>query len=109
MLTDKQRELYPDVFHPLIRSHPADGRKALWVSTGTVKGIVGMPADEGLALIDEMVAFATQERFVYPHKWQVGDILVWDNRCTLHRGTRFDFEKHIRHVHRTWVQGEVPH
>jgi len=52
--------------------------------------------------------FATQDQFVYRHKWQVGDILVWDNRCTLHRGTPFDKGKYIRLVHRTWVRGEEP-
>lgn len=98
----------PDVMHPMIRRHPADGRKALWVSTGTVRGIVGMPKEEGLALIEELVAYATQEKYVYRHKWQTGDVLVWDNRCTLHTGTDFERDKYIRHVHRTWVKGDKP-
>ena len=107
-LTPEQEAALPDVFHPVVRRHPADGRKALWVSTGTVKGIVGMPNPDGLDLIEGLVAFATQDRFVYRHKWQVGDVLVWDNRCTLHTGTPFDTGKYIRHVHRTWVKGDVP-
>jgi taurine dioxygenase len=97
-----------DVMHPMIRTHPADGRKALWVSSGTVRGVVGMPNPEGLELVDEMVAFATQPQFVHAHKWRVGDLLIWDNRCTLHRGTPFDRENHVRHVHRTWVKGDRP-
>jgi taurine dioxygenase len=97
-----------DVIHPMIRTHPADGRKALWVSTGTVKGVVGMPNPEGLQLIEKLVAFATEPRFVHTHKWRAGDVLVWDNRCTLHRGTAFDLERHVRHVHRTWVKGDRP-
>ncbi len=107
-LTPEQKAALPDVFHPLVRTHPADGRKALWVSTGTVKGIVGMPNPEGLELIEELVEFATQEQFIYRHKWQVGDLLVWDNRVTLHTGTDFDTSKYVRHVHRTWVKGERP-
>ncbi len=107
-LTDELRANYPDVFHPLVRRHPTDGRKALWVSTGTVRGVVGMPNPEGVDLINELVAFATQEQFIYRHKWQVGDVLIWDNRCTLHRGTPFDTVNHIRHVHRTWVRGDAP-
>ncbi|MCW5770718.1 MAG: TauD/TfdA family dioxygenase [Rhodospirillaceae bacterium] len=107
-MTPAQKAALPDVFHPLVRRHPADGRKALWVSTGTVKGIVGIPNPEGLDLIDELVEFATQERFVYRHKWKAGDLLVWDNRCTLHTGTEFDTKKYVRHVHRTWVKGERP-
>jgi taurine dioxygenase len=101
-------EAIPDVVHPMIRRHPADGRKALWVSTGTTKGIVDMPNPEGLDLINSLVDFAVQERFVHAHKWRAGDILIWDNRCTLHRGTKFDLDKHVRVVHRTWVKGDRP-
>jgi taurine dioxygenase len=101
-------ERAPDVIHPLVRTHPADGRKALWVSTGTTRGIIGMDNPEGLDLLQELVDFATQERFVYRHKWEVGDLLIWDNRCTLHTGTRFDVTKYQRHVHRTWVKGDRP-
>ncbi len=99
----------PDVFHPLIRVHPVDGRRALWVSTGTVKEIVGMANPQGLDLIDELVEFMTQEQFTYRHKWQVGDLLVWDNRCTLHTGTLFDDAKYIRTMHRMWAKGDKPY
>lgn len=98
----------PDVFHPLIRTHPADGRKALWVSTGTVKGIVGMDEAEALALIDELVEFVTQDQFVFRHRWRPGDILTWDNRCTLHTGSLFDDKKYTRLTHRMWVKGDKP-
>lgn len=108
-LSDELKAKNPDVFHPLIRTHPADGRKALWVSTGTVKGIVGMDTDEALGLIDELVDFVTQERFVYRHKWRVGDLLVWDNRCTLHTGTLYDDTKYTRLMHRLWAKGDTPY
>ena len=98
----------PDVTHPMIRVHPTDGRKALWVSTGTTRGIVGIENPRGLDLLDELVTFATQERFLFRHKWSVGDVLIWDNRCTLHSGTPFDQSKYVRHVHRTWVKGDRP-
>ena len=101
-------DFLPDVVHPLVRTHPADGRKALWPSTGVTRGIVGMPNPQGLDLLKELVEFATQDRFVYRHKWRVGDVLIWDNRCTLHTGTRFDATKYQRHVHRTWIKGERP-
>lgn len=107
-LTEQQKAENPDVLHPLIRTHPANGRKALWPSTGTVKGIVGMPEDEALQLIEELVDYGTQDRFVYRHKWQVGDVLVWDNRCTLHTGSLFDDKKYIREMHRLWVRGDKP-
>jgi taurine dioxygenase len=104
----EDEDAIPDVVHPLVRRHPADGRKALWVSTGTTRGIVGMDNPAGLDLLDELVAFATQDRFVYRHKWRIGDLLIWDNRCTLHTGTRFDVTRYERLVHRTWVKGERP-
>lgn len=108
-LSEEEKREFPDVFHPLIRRHPADGRKTIWgLSSTTPNGIVGMPNPEGKDLIRQLLEFTTQERFVYRHKWRVGDVLLWDNRCTLHRGTPFDKERFIRHVHRTWVRGEVP-
>ncbi len=105
----EQLEALPDVIHPLIRRHIHDGRKSLSLSsTLVIRGIVGMSEADALNLIDELIEFATREEFVYRHRWRVGDILVWDNRCTLHRGTPFDMENEVRHVHRTWVRGEVP-
>ena len=98
----------PDVLHPLIRVHPADGRKALWVSTGTVKNIVGMSEKDSLSLVDELVEFCTQERFVHRHRWQVGDVLMWDNRCTLHTGTLYDDKRYNREMYRLWVKGDRP-
>jgi taurine dioxygenase len=99
----------PDVVHPLIRTHPADGRKALWPSTGTVTEVIGKPGPEGLALIDELVEFMTSEPFVYSHKWAKGDLLMWDNRCTLHTGTLYDDTKYYRTMHRLWVKGDKPY
>lgn len=107
-LSPEQQTAMPDVVHPMVRTHPADGRKALWVSTGTTLGVIGMENPDGLNLIHEMVAHATSEKFVFAHKWRKGDVLVWDNRCTLHRGTPFDVSKYTRLVHRSWVKGDRP-
>jgi len=108
-LSDELKAANPDVYHPLIRTHPADGRKALWPSTGTVIEVMDMPKEEGLDLVQDLVDFATQDRFVYRHKWQVGDVLMWDNRCTLHTGTLFDDTKYVREMHRLWVRGDKPY
>ncbi|MEO0410493.1 MAG: TauD/TfdA family dioxygenase [Pseudomonadota bacterium] len=100
----------PDVIHPLIRTHPANGRKALWPSTGTVKEVIGIDdKEEGLKLLDQLVEFVTQDRFVHRHKWQVGDLVLWDNRCTLHTGTLFDDTKYKRLMHRMWAKGDTPY
>ena len=108
-LPEEIRRDNPDVIHPLIRTHPADGRKALWPSTGTVTEVIGMEGPEGLALIDELVEFMTADRFVYRHQWRVGDLLMWDNRCTLHTGTLYDDQKYFRTMHRLWVKGDAPY
>ena len=108
-LSDEIKAANPDVEHPLIRTHPADGRKALWPSTGTVTEVIGKPGPEGLALIDELVEFMTQDRFVHRHKWRAGDLLMWDNRCTLHTGTLYDDIKYFRTMHRLWVKGDKPY
>jgi taurine dioxygenase len=108
ILSPEMAAANPDVEHPLIRTHPADGRKALWPSTGTVTEVIGKPGSEGLALIDELVAFMTGDDFVYRHKWAKGDLLMWDNRCTLHTGTLYDDTKYFRTMHRLWVKGDKP-
>lgn len=108
-LSEELKAENPDVIHPMIRTHPADGRKALWVSTGTVKEVVGVPNPDGLALIDELIEFMTSDRFVYRHVWRAGDILMWDNRCTLHTGTLYDDKKYVREMHRLWVRGDRPY
>jgi taurine dioxygenase len=99
----------PDVYHPLVRTHPADGRKALFPSTGTVKGVVGMDDAEGVALVEALVDWATQDAFVFRHKWREGDVLMWDNRCTLHTGTLYDDKTYFRVMHRLWVKGDRPY
>lgn len=107
-ISDEIREANPDVIHPMIRVHPADGRKALWISTGTVKHIIGMEDDQAMKLVDELVEYVTQPKYVYSHKWQEGDVLMWDNRCTLHTGSLYDDKKYNRMAHRLWVKGEAP-
>lgn len=107
-LTEQQKAMTPDVRHPLVRTHPATGRKALFLGTGTVMGIEGMPEKEGKALVDELVAFATQPQFVHRHRWQEGDFLMWDNRSTMHTATPFDDTKYARKIYRLMVKGDVP-
>ncbi len=106
-LTPEQIAQVPPVEHPLVRIHPATGRPALFLARDVVSHIVGMPQDEGRALIDELETFVTQPQFVYSHQWQAGDVLVWDNRCTLHRATPYD-PTYRRTLYRTQVKGEAP-
>ncbi len=107
--TEEERAARPPARHPLVRRHRGSGRKALFIASHA-SHIIGWPADEGRALLDELLAFATQERFVYVHKWRVGDLVIWDNRCTLHRATPFPSNDHKREMRRTTVvdtQGDM--
>lgn len=86
-LRAEQKEQVQNVFHPLVRRHPATGRKALYAVRGSSFGIVGMPDDEAVALLRELGEHATQPEFTYRHRYGVGDIVVWDNNSTLHAAT----------------------
>jgi alpha-ketoglutarate-dependent 2,4-dichlorophenoxyacetate dioxygenase len=101
---DKKRHV---VTHPVIRTNPVNGRKALYVGSHAQE-IVGMPREEAKALLDELTAFCTQPQFVYSHHWRDGDAVMWDNRCTLHRATTYDKTKYKRKLHRTTIAGKVP-
>lgn len=98
----------PDAVHPVVRTHPETGRKALFVNEGFTVGIVGLPDAEGKALLDALNAHATRPEFVYAHQWRAGDLVIWDNRCTMHRATDYDDARFPRAMHRTTVAGTVP-
>jgi alpha-ketoglutarate-dependent taurine dioxygenase len=98
----------PAVDHPLVRTHPDTGSKALYLGNHAV-GVLGMPQPEGTALLDALLAHATQRRFVYTHSWRTGDLVMWDNRCLLHRGlANYDMGRHRRIMHRSVVRGTLP-
>jgi taurine dioxygenase len=108
-LTEEERAQVPAVTHSLTRRHPErDGRVSLYISPLNMEGIVGMTEAEGFALIDELTAWATQERFVYRHKWHEGDMLMWDNRCTIHQVMPYDRRSQRRTMHRTALVGREP-
>lgn len=108
-LSDDEKTRLPDVQHPLIRTHPETGRKALYVGGEQHGGtVVGMPDAEGEALMRELRTFATQPRFAYEHRWAVGDLIVWDNRSTMHCALPFDEERHRRMMYRVQVVGDAP-
>jgi alpha-ketoglutarate-dependent 2,4-dichlorophenoxyacetate dioxygenase len=91
----------PPVPQRLVDFYPDSGRTSLYLASHA-SHVIGWPVAQGRALLKELVAFATQERFVYTHYWNVGDLVVWDNRCTMHRGRPYD-PTHRRVLHRTTV------
>jgi alpha-ketoglutarate-dependent 2,4-dichlorophenoxyacetate dioxygenase len=100
--SDEERAGLPPVPQVLVRTLPESGRKSLYLASHAGR-ILGMPEQEGRALIDELVAHATQRQFVYTHRWRVHDLVIWDNRCTMHRGTEFDDLRWKRDMQRATV------
>ena len=81
---------YPEVLHPVVVTHPVTGRKALYVSEGTTVRIDGMDKTESRETLDNLLKHAVQQRFVWTQDWQVGDIIIWDNRVVVHQQTPYD-------------------
>src|SRR6266700_3394909 len=99
---DEERRALPPVPQALVRVIPESGRRSLYLASHAGR-IFGMPDVEGRALIDDLIEHATQRQFVYTHRWRVNDLVMWDDRCTMHRGTRFDDLRFRRDVQRATV------
>jgi alpha-ketoglutarate-dependent 2,4-dichlorophenoxyacetate dioxygenase len=99
--SEAMRKAYPAMSYPLVRTS-ANGRKALYFGWHAVS-IVGLSEEEGSALIEELYRFATQERFIYSHKWRQGDLVIWDNRCTMHAATPFERNRYKRDCRRATI------
>ncbi len=107
-LTEAQQRRTPDVDHPVLRRHPATRRISLFIGTDDVAGVVGMDNPAGLERIARLADHALQDRFRYRHRWRPRDLVVWDNRGTMHTATSYDVERYRRIVYRTSVEGEIP-
>ena len=103
---DKMRGSIAPAIHPLVRIS-ASGRKALYIGSHA-DHIVGMDLDEGRALLADLVERATTPDLIYAHTWRQGDIVIWDNRCTMHRATAFDYLNHKRDLRRTTINESGP-
>jgi alpha-ketoglutarate-dependent 2,4-dichlorophenoxyacetate dioxygenase len=104
--TDEERERFKPVRQTLIRTHPSTGRKSLYLSSHA-GSIVGWPDPEARIFLRDLTEHATQRKFVYAHKWRVGDLVIWDNRRTMHRARPFPADE-PRDVRRTTLKGEGP-
>jgi alpha-ketoglutarate-dependent 2,4-dichlorophenoxyacetate dioxygenase len=100
--SDEERREMPPVPQVIVRTIPESGRKSLYLASHAGR-ILGMPDLEGRALIDQLIAHATQRQFVYTHRWRLHDLVIWDDRCTMHRGTEFDDLRWKRDVQRATV------
>ena len=105
--SDEERRANPPVHRSLVRIHPGSGRKALYLASHA-SHIVGQNIPDGRMLIHELMEYATQPQFVHTHKWAPGDLIIWDNRCTLHRGRPYDEVNHRRDMRRATVSDLDP-
>jgi len=105
---DSAKKLPPPGVHPLVRTHPENGRKALFLNPVRMESILGMEDADALKLIDELMAHATQKKYEYRHKWRHGDWVLWDNRSVMHQANP-DYDMNERRLlYRLMLRGEVP-
>jgi taurine dioxygenase len=106
-MTEAQRREVPPVVQPLVRLHPPTGRKAIYLGSHGQE-FLDMPEVESRGLMERIMNHCTEPRFIYEHVWQAGDLVMWDNRATLHRGTEYDTALEPRVVRRTVIKGDAP-
>jgi taurine dioxygenase len=102
------KQLPPPGVHPLVRMHPENGRKALYLNPVRIESIIGMEDTDALALIAELMAHATQKKYEYRHKWRDGDWVMWDNRSVMHQANPDYDMSERRYLYRLMLQGETP-
>jgi taurine dioxygenase len=96
------------VVHPIVRTHPETGRKAIYINPIRIDEILGMPEQRALPLLDELLEHATREKFQYRHKWKPGDVVIWDNRCLMHKANGdYPVSEH-RYLYRVMLKGDRP-
>lgn len=104
-LTDRERAAMPPVWQPMRRRHPETGRNSLYISPIYNDAVEGLETVDAMALIGELTEFAARPEFVYQHRWSTDDIVMWDNRCTMHRVMPYDLRER-RVMHRTTIVGD---
>ena len=108
-LTENARDRVPDaVVHPLVRTHPETGRRAIYINPIRIDDIEGMEEAEAQELLTQLLAHATQPQYEYRHKWQLGDLVMWENRCLLHKANGdYDMDQ-MRYLYRVMLKGDAP-
>ena len=104
-LSPEERAKVPQTLQPLVIRHPENGRAALYLNTGRMEGIEGLPPDDAFALIDELYRHATQSKYEYRHKWRAGDMVIWDNRSVMHQANADYDPSEYRYLYRIMLKG----
>jgi taurine dioxygenase len=105
---ESRRKLPPPAIHPLVRTHPENGRKALFINPVRIESIIGMEDSEALALVADLMRHSTQKKYEYRHKWRMGDWVLWDNRSVMHQANPDYDMNERRYLYRLMLQGETP-
>jgi alpha-ketoglutarate-dependent taurine dioxygenase len=108
-LPPEAKENVPNgVLHPIVRTHPESGRKALYINPIRIEGIPGMEEEAALALLSRLLEHATRPEFEYRHRWRPGDVVMWDNRSLLHKANPDYDMRERRYLYRVMLQGDRP-
>jgi len=108
-LSDANKERVPNaVLHPIVRTHPESGRKAIYINPIRIEGILGLAHAEALPLLDELLEHAIQPQHQYRHQWRQGDLTMWDNCCLLHKANGDYDMNQLRYLYRVMLKGSVP-
>jgi taurine dioxygenase len=105
---DSLRDVPPPGVHPLVRTHPENGRKALYLNPVRMESIVGMEDKDALKLIDDLMRHSTQKKYEYRHQWRYGDWVIWDNRSVMHQANPDYDMNERRYLYRLMLKGETP-
>ena len=108
LVEERKKIASESVVHPIVRTHPGTGRKAIYINPIRIEEIVGMPEQEVVPLLDELLEHATQEKFQYRHKWKLGDVVIWDNRCLMHKANGDYPVSEVRYLYRVMLKGDRP-
>ncbi len=105
---EQQKIATASVIHPLVRIHPRTRRKAIYINPIRIEEIIGLSETEALPLLDELLEHSTQLRFQYFHKWRSGDVVIWDNRCLMHKANGDYPVEEVRYLYRLMLKGDKP-
>jgi taurine dioxygenase len=107
-LTPEQIENLAETYHPIARTHPVTGRKAVFINPGHTTHVEGLEAEESAELLETLFEYCLRPAHIYRHKWSVGDTVVWDNRQVIHNAEPYDMSLYTRHMHRCSIHGDAP-
>ena len=107
--TNEEKEEWIDIIQPMVRTHPVNGKKAIYSGGNVPWSIEGMSEDESRTIVTFVQEFSTLPKYTYRHRWSPGDIILWDNRSAMHKATPYDQLQHRRLMHRTTMSGTKPY